>query len=140
VSKSKEKLEVELQYKRQNQIIGAVALVIRDVVKWGVLASIFYFLFRSIQALAGRSTQASIDIDIFQGFGLYIFQNSTLHEKIEYVVIVGLLMWGLLERKLRQDAIKRLQGRSRELESRIDPNRTSSRLTRRGTTNPGDQP
>lgn len=140
MSKSKEKLELELQYKRQNQIIGAVSFVFRDLLKWGFLASIFYFSYLSIQALAGKSTQANIDIDIFQGFGLYIFQSSTLHEKIEYVVIVSLLAWGLLERKLRQDAIKRLHGRSRELESSIDSHRTSSRLTQRGTTNPGDNP
>ena len=140
MSKSKEKLELELKYKRQKDVVGAVSFIFRDLVKWVSLASIFYFSYLSIYALAGKSTQADIAIDIFQGFGLYIFKNSTLHEKVEYIVITGLLIWGLLERKLRRDAIERLHRRSRELEARIDPNRTSSRLTHRGTTNPGDRP
>lgn len=49
-------------------------------------------------------------------------------------------LWAFLERQLRYRKVEQMAGRIRELESRIDPNRTSSQLTTKGKTNPRDKP
>ena len=46
--------------------------------------------------------------------------------------------WAALERYLRLRKVAYMQGRIQDLEKAIDPNRSSSRLTPKGTTNPED--
>ncbi len=135
-------MQLEFRHQRRTQLIGAGVAIFRDSVKWISFSSIFYFMYLSVRdvslALSGKITQADINVNIFQGFAVRVFQDAKLHEWIEYGVIVGLLVWGLFERKLRRDAIERLTKRTQQLELERDPNRTSSRLTPRGTTRPGD--
>lgn len=47
--------------------------------------------------------------------------------------------WAFVERRLRYRKTEYLQGRIKELELKIDPNRTSSNLTPKGKTNPTDR-
>ena len=49
------------------------------------------------------------------------------------------LIYGVLQRKLRRDAIQRLHGRVEALEKERDPSRTSSTLTSRGDTRREDR-
>jgi len=42
--------------------------------------------------------------------------------------------------KLKKDAIERMAGRIKELETKMDPGRSSSRLTPRGETRSEDKP
>lgn len=47
--------------------------------------------------------------------------------------------WACVERWLRHRKVERLQGRIRELETGLDPDRTSSGLTPKGQTHPKDK-
>jgi hypothetical protein len=47
--------------------------------------------------------------------------------------------WAAVERTLRHRKVEALQGRIRELELAIDPNRSTSGLTPKGKTNPKDK-
>jgi hypothetical protein len=47
--------------------------------------------------------------------------------------------WAAVERALRHRKVEALQGRIRELETAIDPNRSSSGLTPKGKANPKDK-
>lgn len=47
-------------------------------------------------------------------------------------------IYGLRQRQLRRNTIERLATRNTELETKIDPNRTSSQITKRGTTRKED--
>lgn len=47
--------------------------------------------------------------------------------------------WALVERALRHRKVEKLAGRIRELETAMDPKRSSSNLTPKGKTNPKDK-
>ncbi len=85
---------------------------------------------KSITVLAGKRTTASFVVELLRS------------NHVVYLILIGLsimlLVWGLGERALRQMKTAELQGRIRKLEMRIDPQRSTSGLTRRGTTNPDD--
>ena len=48
----------------------------------------------------------------------------------------GGTLYGLRQRKIRRDTIESLSGRQAEYEKKVDPKRSSSQLTKRGTTPP----
>ncbi len=60
-------------------------------------------------------------------------------EGLSYLFGVGGFGYGMRERKLRRETIERLSKRITDLEKLVDPSRTSSHLTVRGTTNPEDR-
>lgn len=100
-----------------------------------VLGGVFiaYFGFHALQAMAGQNTSISIALSL-------IF---TAVSKLEYVFAFGLMVllagWALAERLLRYRKVKYLQGRIKNLEIGIDPERSSSNLTIEGKTNPQDR-
>jgi hypothetical protein len=47
--------------------------------------------------------------------------------------------WGFVERRLRHRKVEQLQGRIKQLETMIDPDRSTSGLTPAGRTNPLDR-
>jgi len=62
-----------------------------------------------------------------------------LNVAIGIVLTGGAVVWAVLERWLRQRKVEQLQARIRELETDLDPRRSSSKLTQRGQTNPTDR-
>lgn len=56
-------------------------------------------------------------------------------------IIFGIagIMYGIKQSKLRKDTIERLQGSNKALELKVDPGRSSSKLTKRGETREGDK-
>lgn len=136
-SKSIAKIELENKARRNAQIISACGGAITTAIKWGAFVLIAYACRDSIATLAGKETLASFS---FQGVANYIGKEASIAQWVEYVAIGVLLIWGILERRLRKDVIQRLHGRIHELEKQIDPGRSSSRLTPRGDTRTLDKP
>ncbi len=89
----------------------------------GAACFIAYMSFRSVDALAGKITFASL--------GASFIGDVRINEALAWL-LAG-------ERRLRRKHIERTAPQISELESRIDPNRTSSRLTPRGTTRREDR-
>jgi hypothetical protein len=106
---------------------------VRTGVRCLTTAFIFYYGFRSFETFAGEDTNLSIALT----FVLRAFAE------LKTTVFIGLTgtcaAWAILERILRQRKVEYMQGRIKELEQKIDPNRTSSDLTPKGQTNPRDR-
>jgi hypothetical protein len=128
VAKSKAIVELELKYKHKGARLEFWATVARVAVPSAAAVAITYFVTGSVDRLAGKFTYADIGIKFISDFKV----------TIAYTLTSAATAWALLERKLKGDTIKRLSARVTELEKRLDPGRSSSRLTERGTTRPED--
>lgn len=115
-------LEIESRY-----------VTIRTGLRVGGVLGVAYFLFRSIEAIAGQATSLSIIISLIL--------NAFFELKFAFAVTLagGCAVWAIAERMLRHRKVANLSGRIKELEQSIDPNRTSSGLTKHGKTNPRDK-
>jgi hypothetical protein len=102
----------------------------RDVVKGFVYLGCAYFGYLAIVALAGQQTDAR--------FALSYFTSGDNDYGLPWLVALVVIVLAFGERKLRLRKTRYLQGRIRELEQRVDPNRTSSGLLEDGSSNPKD--
>ncbi len=125
-------LRAENRLLRQFRTTEGIASVIRELIRWGGLVLIARYGYLTVAALAGQTTAADIGIK---------FLADVQISRVFAVLFGGSgIAYGLQQRRLRKNTIERLQGRIQEHERRIDPQRTSSRLTARGETRPEDKP
>jgi hypothetical protein len=103
----------------------------QTAIPWASLCFVAYMVFRSVNVLAGKTT--------FADLGVNFIGNVKVNEALAWLLAVLFAGYGLNERRLRRKHIERTAPQIHELESRIDPNRTSSRLTPRGTTRREDK-
>jgi hypothetical protein len=121
-----DKCEFELKRQRGETINIAVS----RLSKWVPLCFIAYMTYLSIAALAGKTTLAQ--------FGMWLVTDLKATKAFSHIVTtlfgtVG-VSYGIGERKLRRRNVERMGNRIQELEKIIDPTRSSSRLTSRGST------
>jgi hypothetical protein len=89
--------------------------------------------------------QAQLSIVAFAGHETSVYVHAILEMFADFRVSIfvtlagGAGAWAVAERLLRQRMIVRLHTRIKELETQVDPGRSSSGLTRRGQTNPQDR-
>lgn len=88
------------------------------------LAAIFYFI-------GGKVTKLSVE-------GLEFLSGDSLYEHCKTIAIIMLTITNFVLNHLRKNNIKRMSGTIAEHERRKDPKRSTSNLTKRGTTNPED--
>lgn len=124
---SKEEADFLLRSKRLELIEAAIRLAI----PWGALVAIAYWVHTDIAALAGKQTLAQI--------GIAFLGDIKISDAVAYVFGAAGAGYGIAERNLRRRTIARLADEGRQLEERLDARRTSSNLTRRGTTRPEDK-
>ena len=101
------------------------------MIRWGSSIFIAYLFASALKELAGKETYA----DVF----VAVLGNLTFERGASYVAGGVGILYGLLERKFRRDKIETLAKRIQELEKTVDPKRSSSTLTPRGTTRPEDK-
>lgn len=128
--KSRAELEAEISLHRRLRGSGAIASVLNNLIRWAGAVCIAYWIYRSIACLAGSTTTANI--------GLSVIGDVKLSDVFGMVFGGSGVAYGLAQRRLRRKAIKNTEERIKELESRIDPGRTSSGLTSMGDTDPRD--
>lgn len=110
----------------------ATRAVVQQVVKWGVIGWIAYMAQQSIASLAGNTTA----IDVAVQFLLNTPSGITVTVSVGFGAVgVG---YGWAERKLRERRTAQMGSRIRELELRIDPDRSGSGLGPKGTPGPRD--
>jgi Flp pilus assembly protein protease CpaA len=106
---------------------------VRTLIRCTTVIVIFYFGFRALEVLAGQDTKLSVALSL-------VF---TALADIKFAAAItlagGTTAWAVMERSLRLRKVDNMQGRVKELEQMIDPSRSSSGLTTRGTTNPQDR-
>jgi hypothetical protein len=115
----------------QLQLLDILATVVQIGIPWGSVCFISYMGFLSVDALAGKTTLAQL--------GLHFIGDVRINEALAWFLSGAFGVYGLNERRLRRKNILRTASQIHELESRIDPNRTSSNLTPRGTTRREDR-
>ncbi len=102
---------------------------IRYAIKYFSIAISIYFIGQALQPFAGQETFINIFISFLAD--------------VKFAVAITLsgaaCAWAIVERSLRRRKTDKLQGRIIELESLIDPDRSSSGLMTNGTTNPKDK-
>jgi hypothetical protein len=125
--KPKSEIDHRLAFKR----IDAFVTVSKTLIQWVGLVTCMFFVYRCVAVLAGKETFATL--------GMSILGNLHVSDGIYIVLSGGSLIYGIGQRSLRRRNIQRLTPRSVELEKRLDPNRTSSSLTSKGTTRPEDK-
>jgi len=123
-------LKAEQKFSRHGQNISGVVSVSKELIKYGAIAAIFYFIYLSIAVLAGQTTFASI--------GITILGNVTLSQSVAWIFGASGMIYGVNERRLRKKTVAKFQPRITELEKLIDAGRSSSTLTLKGDTNPED--
>ena len=128
--KTAAELAAENKLLRTGNLATGVNNVLLNLIRWGGVVLIFRYIYLSIEALSGKTTMAAI--------GVNFLGNLTVSQSLAYILGGGGLLYGLGERRLRKRLVKRIGGRTRQLEAAIDPRRTSSNLTERGETNPRD--
>lgn len=113
------------------RIIEALDANGRLLIKYGFLAFVAYCAYGASAVLAGKYTFAQI--------GIRVLGDIKIANSIGYVVGGGGIIYGRRQKKLKEDTIQKLAPRIRELETAIDPMRSSSGLTERGRTRPEDE-
>lgn len=117
-------LDNQLSFKR----LDTVSELIKEAMKWGSLVTIAYFGYMSVEVLAGSTTSANI--------GIRVLGSLTFNRGVVALLTGSGWAYGLGQRSVRRKNIERTVPAKNELERLIDPNRTSSNLTSRGTTPP----
>lgn len=128
--KTKAELETENQILRMNTVSDGVVSVINNLIKWGGLVGIFYFMSECVIALSGEVTTSNIVIKFLTDFKI----NSALAMALGG----GGVVYGASQNALRKKTVERLQKRNQALEKLIDKKRSSSKLTPTGDTRPED--
>ncbi len=110
-----------------------------DFLRLAAKLTVVIFLLSSIvsivKAVAGTDTAVNIDSDLH--FFVTLWSAIDLSCRWAWVVSLVAILFGLLQAKLRRRKTAYLQGRIRELEQRLDSNRSSSGLTPTGDTPKG---
>jgi hypothetical protein len=105
----------------------------RTAIRAGAAIGALYVLAGALESFAGQDTNLSIGLTL------------TLQALLELKFIIALsfggmgVVYGLAERWLRHRKVENMQARIRQLETSIDPGRSTSGLTPRGKTNPQDK-
>src|ERR1700683_1931169 len=121
----------ELRYRLKFRIVDMIGSTIHTIVPWGCAVLIAWIFYKSVLSLAGQYTFAQI--------GIRFLGDLRVSDSVAYIFGARGVVYGLKRRKLLRDNIERTANRIADLEKRLDIKRSSSRLTPRGTTRPGDE-
>lgn len=123
--------DYKLSYKR----IDAATTIVKTICMYGWPVGCMYFIYKIAFVLSGKTTLASFAMSV----AVSILGNDKVMRGIYLVITGGSIAYGVGQRRLRRREIARHTKRPKELETLIDPTRTSSGLTTEGTTRPEDR-
>lgn len=124
--------ELELKYQLRFRFIDVVSKALDRLIPGAVAVLIVYFgIYRTAHELAGKET--------FGAFWIGLLADIKPDEIMAWLTALIGWMFGINSQRLRRNTTERLSSRIRELEQRVDPNRTTSGLTPRGQTPPDAQ-
>ncbi len=123
--------KAELQYAYRVRVVDTVGATIQTAIPWLSAIAISGFVYLSVDSLSGRYTFADI--------GMAVLADIKISEIVAYIFGIGGIAYGRRYKRLKADNVERTAERIAELEKQLDPNRSSSRLTPRGETRPGDR-
>jgi hypothetical protein len=118
--------QAEIAERRFFKTVDSVVSVVGTILKCATVVIIARYIYLAVAVLAGKSTFADV--------GFRVLGNIKVSDSITYLFGAGGVVYGIGQRQLRRRNIERLSREKNDLERLLDPNRTSSRLTPRGTT------
>src|SRR5438128_2329756 len=80
----------------------------------------------ALEVLAGETTKLALELSVL----------ADVKFTLTFALAGAATTWAVAERIIRHRKVEQMQGRIKELETRLDPNRSSSGLTPKGKTNP----
>lgn len=104
--------------------------VIVAAIRWGGLTTMVYFFASSLAQMAGTNTSVDVALDALASL--------SAPEWLAYVVGGSGIGYGYLQQREKRKKTEAMAARIADLERRVDPKRTSSRLMPDGRTNPND--
>ena len=107
-----------------------VLKTVRHLTKWAVVAVIAVCAWQSIESLAGKTTILEAVFEYTVGNKATVF--------LPWLVAIVMLVWASIERAFRRRKTAHMQKHVRDLETRLDRDRTGSGLLPDGRTNPKD--
>ena len=116
----------EQKFRLAMRVVDALAPVPKYAAWVAAIWIAGHYIVQVITVLSGHQTDAS--------FVVNILLNLQADRWIAYIVGGGGVAYGWNERRLKRQSIDRLSRHTEELEKRLDPKRTSSKLLRDGTT------
>lgn len=129
--KNRAQLEAELRQLKSTKLASGTVQVITHLIRWGALMFFFWCFKETVVCLAGKNTFSDISIGLTTDF--------KMDKWVAYIFGTGGVGYGYLQRRLRKSTVENMHGRTKELEEKIDPKRSSSNLTSRGDTRPEDK-
>jgi len=117
-------LDNQLSFKKWDTLV----LLVGQLIKWGALVLIAFRGFGALEVFAGKTT--------FADLGFRFLGNLTVSRGIISLFTTSGWVYGLGQRSLRRRNIERIVPDKNELERILDKNRTSSNLSKKGTTPP----
>lgn len=105
---------------------------LEKLIPWAFATAIVYLLSPFLITLAGKETLADFRIEMITGKAL-------IHWPICFSIGAVGVIYGWRQFSLRKKNIALLEGQARKFEESVDPERTSSQLTKKGDTNPEDK-
>ena len=133
-SRARKKTEAARKGGEPPTAIYVVTLIGRlgeQAMKWGAFCFIAYQGATAWMATTGKQTDASLRATL-DG-------EISLKGILPWIVATLAVAWGLWQASVRRAVIKEMGIYKTDLEKRIDPGRTTSRLTSTGDTNPSDR-
>ncbi len=124
-----EYLEKSLLDSRAQKKGNAIVAVLNPAIFWVGACYLATMVYLSVRELAGKTTLANMGL----------VADVSIGSIAQGVVTVIAIVYGYKQKTLRQKTVAEMGARVEEVETRIDPTRTSSGLTRIGTTNPEDR-
>jgi len=112
-------------------VVEEVGRTVRWLIAFGAAIAFFHYLTLIMSSLAGKTTTANVVLNML---GSLNFSSS-----LAWAGTVSAVAYGAGQKSLRKRTVNNLHAHIRELETRLDPNRTSSELATTGETNPKDQ-
>jgi hypothetical protein len=129
--KTRRELEHDLHIIRQSRVVEAIVTIVKNFLKYGTFMFVAWMGYLSVRCLAGQATFADV--------GLKVLGDIKVNAALGWVAGGGGIAYGLSQRKLRRQTIRRLQSRVSAYEKSLDEKRTSSKLGADGGTHPRDQ-
>lgn len=132
-SQSRAELQAELErlnIANKHQLIMKIADIALVLIKYGTAALIVLLTAGAIKTLAGQTTTTDI--------GIRLFTDLKISEGLAYLFGGGGVLYGYSRRRQQRKYSREVGQRLAEMETSIDPNRTSSGLTPTGDTTPED--
>jgi hypothetical protein len=118
------------EHQRKMHVTHNLFGVVREVVRRAPWVWLAYCGYLSVEALAGKTTTFNTNLAAVVRLGANKY----------FLLMVMVLAGGsyYVKDRLKKRAIRGLQKHVKQLEEKVDPNRSSSRLTADGTPTPGD--